>query len=191
MATKSKIKLDKCAYDYSVFRWGQLTELPVATIVSKLSAGEMVPSTATKKTKKEIDKLLQKISEFVPRVRLSASDGREIRTMNAQWYHHLHHLKKVLLKKQKVVYLSKAVNDILKQREVKGVRCTNGILTTYLHHQSFVNGKILYRNLDPIKVADYIEQYAGSFWEKLNKDGETIEVSLTTKFTTTSTTSLY
>ena len=107
--TTVKITVDETVYEYSSFVWDQITGEDPKKIVSLLSEGKGIVSKKNLCAHENIELLMQKVSLFVPRVRINHDYG--YRTINDRWYKSL--LKKKKSLKCMPLYLSDAVNQII------------------------------------------------------------------------------
>ena len=107
--TTVKITVDETVYEYSSFVWDQITGEDPKKIVSLLSEGKGIVSKKNLCAHENIELLMQKVSLFVPRVRINHDYG--YRTINDRWYKYL--LKKKKSLKCMPLYLSDAVNQII------------------------------------------------------------------------------
>ena len=169
MTKQIKIKVDSNAYEYSHKKWREIAGIEPSDAVLRLSQNEGIPSSYTANIIERLNELMDCIRFFLPMALTTEDTGHEYRKQNAIWYRCLLSIRKRISNGGTPVFLVDAVNQILKKSKLS-VRCTNLILTKYLH----MFGE---ESMTPTKVAETLSKFTLTPWDKIPISTQTKEVS--------------
>lgn len=159
MSKQVTIKLDSAAYEYSSKKWMEIAGIEPMDVTLRMTNGVGIPNVTVAAIIGKIDELIKKVDDFIPMTLTDKNDGMVYKMKNDQWIKHLKSIKKELRKAPRPVYLTEAVNKILKDSKVT-MRCTNLILTKCLH----MLGE---ENLTPERIASTMIEYSRTPWDKI------------------------
>ena len=117
MASIVKLSVDAAVYEHASIMWENLVGLPPEKVVYRLSAGEGLVSEVDRLLVDDLNEFLHRVDRFVPRVRLNVPGGDiysiQCHTLIARWRRRLSSVRSGMLKSNKPVYLTDAVNAII------------------------------------------------------------------------------
>ena len=117
MASIVKLSVDAAVYEHASIMWENLVGLPPEKVVYRLSAGEGLVSEVDRLLVDDLNEFLHRVDRFVPRVRLNVPEGDIYsvlcNTLIARWRRRLSSVRSGMLKSNKPVYLTDAVNAII------------------------------------------------------------------------------
>lgn len=117
MASIVKLSVDAAVYEHASIMWENLVGLPPEKVVYRLSAGEGLVSEVDRLLVDDLNEFLHRVDRFVPRVRLNVPGGDiysvQCNTLIARWRRRLSSVRSGMLKSNKPVYLTDAVNAII------------------------------------------------------------------------------
>ena len=117
MASIVKLSVDAAVYEHASIMWENLVGLPPEKVVYRLSAGEGLVSEVDRLLVDDLNEFLHRVDRFVPRVRLNVPGGDIYsvlcNTLIARWRRRLSSVRSGMLKSNKPVYLTDAVNAII------------------------------------------------------------------------------
>ena len=117
MASIVKLSVDAAVYEHASIMWENLVGLPPEKVVYRLSAGEGLVSEVDRLLVDNLNEFLHRVDRFVPRVRLNVPGGDiysvRCNTLIARWRRRLSSVRSGMLKSNKPVYLTDAVNAII------------------------------------------------------------------------------
>ena len=169
MTKQIKLKVDSYAYEYTYKKWIEIAGMEPSHAVLRLSRNEGIPSSYTANIIERLNELMDCIRIFLPMALTTEDTGHEYRKQNAIWYRCLLSIRKRISNGGTPVFLVDAVNQILKKSKLS-VRCTNLILTKYLH----MFGE---ESMTPTKVAETLSKFTLTPWDKIPISTQTKEVS--------------
>lgn len=117
MASIVKLSVDAAVYEHASIMWESLVGLPPEKVVYRLSAGEGLVSEVDRLLVNDLNDFLHRVDRFVPRVRLNVPGGDiysvQCNTLIARWRRRLSSVRSGMLRSNKPVYLTDAVNTII------------------------------------------------------------------------------
>ena len=117
MASIVKLSVDAAVYEHASIMWEDLVGSTPEKVVYRLSAGEGLVSEVDRLLVDDLNEFLHRVDRFVPRVRLNVPGGDiysvQCNTLIARWRRRLSSVRSGMLKSNKPVYLTDAVNAII------------------------------------------------------------------------------
>ena len=117
MASIVKLSVDAAVYEHASIMWENLVGSTPEKVVYRLSVGEGLVSEVDKLLVDDLNEFLHRVDRFVPRVRLNVPGGDiysvQCNTLIARWRRRLSSVRSGMLKSNKPVYLTDAVNAII------------------------------------------------------------------------------
>ena len=117
MASIVKLSVDAAVYEHASIMWENLVGSTPEKVVYRLSAGEGLVSEVDRLLVDNLNEFLHRVDRFVPRVRLNVPGGDiysvQCNTLIARWRRRLSSVRSGMLKSNKPVYLTDAVNAII------------------------------------------------------------------------------
>ena len=117
MASIVKLSVDAAVYEHASIMWESLVGSTPEKVVYRLSAGEGLVSEVDRLLVNDLNDFLHRIDRFVPRVRLNVPGGDiysvQCNTLIARWRRRLSIVRSGMLRSNKPVYITDAVNAII------------------------------------------------------------------------------
>ena len=117
MASIVKLSVDAAVYEHASIMWENLVGSTPEKVVYRLSAGEGLVSEVDRLLVDDLNDFLHRVDRFVPRVRLNVPGGDiysvQCNTLIARWRRRLSSVRSGMLRSNKPVYITDAVNAII------------------------------------------------------------------------------
>lgn len=117
MASIVKLSVDAAVYEHASIMWENLVGSTPEKVVYRLSAGEGLVSEVDRLLVNDLNDFLHRVDRFVPRVRLNVPGGDiysvQCNTLIARWRRRLSSVRSGMLRSNKPVYITDAVNAII------------------------------------------------------------------------------
>ena len=117
MASIVELSVDAAVYEHASIMWENLVGSTPEKVVYRLSAGEGLVSEVDRLLVDDLNDFLHRVDRFVPRVRLNVPGGDiysvQCNTLIARWRRRLSSVRSGMLRSNKPVYITDAVNAII------------------------------------------------------------------------------